>query len=151
MCIRDSTSLFGIFVTRCWLIQPLSWITFLFKQLAHGDINWGTYEVGRLDEIGDLARAYTEFRQITIERTEAQRKILEQQAVVEVEQRQTQMLAERLNAALDNMPLGLVMLDRDRRVLVANSRMADLLGVSATDAMIGLRIDEQMCIRDRGV
>lgn len=138
------TSLFGIFVTRCWLIQPLSWITFIFKQLAHGDINWGTYEVGRLDEIGDLARAYTEFRQITIERTEAQRKILEQQAVVEVEQRQTQILAERLDAALGNMPLGLVMLDRDRLVLVANSRMADLLGVSATDAMIGLRIDELM-------
>jgi hypothetical protein len=92
------TCLFGIFVGRYWLIQPLTWITLIFKRLAHGDVDWGTYEVNRLDEIGELARVYTEFRQITIERTEAQKKVAAQQAVVEAEQHKTKILAERFGA-----------------------------------------------------
>jgi diguanylate cyclase (GGDEF)-like protein len=136
------TCLFGIFVGRYWLIQPLTWITLIFKRLAHGDVDWGTYEVNRLDEIGELARVYTEFRQITIERTEAQKKVAAQQAVVEAEQHKTKILAERFDTALSNMPLGLVMLDRNRRVLVANQRMVGLLGIPADDMIIGLRIEE---------
>ncbi len=136
------TCLFGIFVSHYWLIQPLTWITFIFERLAHGDVNTGTYEVTRPDEIGDLARVFTEFRQITIDRTEAQKKVAEQQAIVEAEQRQTKILAERFDAALSNMALGLVMLDRDRRVLVANPKIAGLLGVSADDVIIGLGIEE---------
>jgi diguanylate cyclase (GGDEF)-like protein len=136
--------LFGIYLSRCLVVQPLTWITLILKRLSHGDIDWGTYEVSRMDEIGDLARVYAEFRHITIERTEAQRKVVEQQASVEAEQRQTNLLAERFDAALRNMMFGLVMLDRDRRVLVANPRMAGLLGVPADETMIGLRIEELM-------
>jgi diguanylate cyclase (GGDEF)-like protein len=136
------TCLFGGFISRCWVIQPLSWITFIFKRLAHGDIDWGTYEVGRRDEIGELARVYTEFRQMTLERTQAQKKIAAQQIAVEAEQRRTKLLAERFDTALRNMPLGLVMLDRVRGLLVANASMAELLGVSAGDMMIGQRIEE---------
>lgn len=132
----------GIFATRRWVTQPLNWITFIFKRLAHGDVDWGAHEVRRQDEIGDLGRAYAEFRQITIERQEAQKKIAEQQVVMELEQRQMKLLADRFDAALGNMPLGLVMLDRDRRLLVANASMAELLGISAGDVTIGGQMEE---------
>ena len=42
------------------------------------------------------------------------------------------LLADRFNKALSNMPNGLCMLDRDRRVVVANGKLNELFGVAAS-------------------
>jgi diguanylate cyclase (GGDEF)-like protein/PAS domain S-box-containing protein len=136
------TGAMGVMITFFEVIQPLTWITFVFKELAHGRPNWHTYEVSRPDEIGDLARVYAEFRQITIERMEALNKVAEQQVVMEAEERQLKLLAERFDAALRNMHLGLVMVDRDQQLLVHNPKIVELLGVSADDVWIGRAMKE---------
>ena len=60
--------LLGIIVVGKWIIQPLGWITFAFKQLAQGDVGYDVYETTRADEIGELGRAYAEFRRVTRKR-----------------------------------------------------------------------------------
>ncbi len=135
------TCVSGILITLHWVIQPLTWITFVFKELAHGRPDWATYEVARPDEIGDLARVYAEFRQITVERLQALKKVSEQKALIEVEQRETKLLADRFDAALSNMLLGLAMLDTGGRLLVTNDRMAELLGLSLDEVKNGQEID----------
>jgi diguanylate cyclase (GGDEF)-like protein len=131
------TGALGISITFFGVIQPLTWLTFVFKELAHGRPDWGTYEVSRTDEIGGLARVYAEFRQITVERMEALKKVAEQQTVLEMEERHARLLAERFDAAIRNMLLGLVMVDKDQQLLVHNPRIAGLLGLSHDDVKIG--------------
>jgi len=112
-----------------------------FKRLAHGDVDWGTYEVNRLDEIGELARVYTEFRQITIERTEAQKK-----------SPHSKRSSRRNSIKRRYWPS-----DSIRRSAICpwashagskpacarpNQRMVGLLGIPADDMIIGLRIEE---------
>jgi diguanylate cyclase (GGDEF)-like protein len=131
------TCISGIFITLYWVTQPLKWITFVFKELAHGRLDWATHEVSRPDEIGDLARVYSEFRQITVERQQALKKVAEQQNILEVEQRHTKLLADRFDSALSNMLLGLVMLDENRQLLVQNQRLAELLGLPSASVRVG--------------
>ncbi len=58
----------AIFLIRKYVVQPLGWITFAFNKLAGGDPSCEVYETTRADEIGDLARAYADFRLTTLER-----------------------------------------------------------------------------------
>jgi diguanylate cyclase (GGDEF)-like protein len=51
--------------------------------------------------------------------------------------RDNTILANRFDAALNNMPLGLCMFDADRRLVVINRRGIELLGVSTVDARHG--------------
>lgn len=67
------TCLLGIWIVRKWVVQPLGWVTFAFKQLAGGDPSYEVYEVTRADEIGDLGRAYSNFRQVTLDRQKLNR------------------------------------------------------------------------------
>jgi diguanylate cyclase (GGDEF)-like protein len=60
--------LFGVLLLGKWVVQPLGWITFCFKQLAGGNTNYELKEADRTDEIGQLGKAYSEFRRVTIER-----------------------------------------------------------------------------------
>jgi diguanylate cyclase (GGDEF)-like protein len=136
------TGVLGNLITLFWVVQPLTWITFVFKELAHGRPDWATYEVARPDEIGDLARVYAEYRQITVEREQALNKIAEQKVVMEAEQLQTKVLAERFDAALRNMLIGLVMLDEKKQILVHNLRLAELLGLSLEDMKAGRDMDD---------
>jgi diguanylate cyclase (GGDEF)-like protein len=53
-------------------------------------------------------------------------------------------LANRFNAALNNMPLGLCMFDSGRRVAVANQRISDLFGLAPEIARSGLTAREFM-------
>jgi diguanylate cyclase (GGDEF)-like protein len=73
--ITAFTCLLGIFIVRKWLVQPLGWVTFAFKQLAGGDTRYEVYEVERTDEIGDLGRAYANFRQVTLDRQKHSREM----------------------------------------------------------------------------
>lgn len=81
--ITAFASLLGIIIVRKWLVKPLSWLTFSFKKLAEGDMNYEVHEIGRTDEIGDLARAYGQFREILQERIESRKKAEQQRAIAE--------------------------------------------------------------------
>ncbi len=52
--------------------------------------------------------------------------------------RDNTLLANRFDAALNNMPLGLCMFDAERRLVVINQRGTELLGVTADDAHQGV-------------
>jgi len=71
--ITALTCIIGILVIGRWVIQPLGWLTFAFKKLSDGDHSLVVSEEARSDEIGDLARVYANFRQVTIERQQAGR------------------------------------------------------------------------------
>ncbi|HXL84000.1 MAG TPA: EAL domain-containing protein [Casimicrobiaceae bacterium] len=66
-----------------------------------------------------------------------------------VANRNVTLLAGRFDAALNNMPHGLCMLDAEQRVLVANRRLAELLGISIAGAHKGLSLREllRQCAR----
>jgi diguanylate cyclase (GGDEF)-like protein len=63
--------------------------------------------------------------------------------------RNVSLLAARFDTALNNMPHGLCMLDAEQRVLVANRRLADLLGISGEGVHKGLLLREvlRQCAR----
>ncbi|WP_083660366.1 EAL domain-containing protein [Acuticoccus yangtzensis] len=73
--------------------------------------------VTRLDEIGALARA---FNSMLAELAYARRTILEQSEA------EIQLQHDRLKAALSSMSHGLIMLDNNKEVVIANERMAEL-------------------------
>lgn len=63
--------------------------------------------------------------------------------------RDVTLLATRFDTALNNMPHGLCMLDAEQRVLVANRRLAELLGIVSQGAQKGLSLREllRQCAR----
>src|ERR1700674_4176430 len=63
--------------------------------------------------------------------------------------RDVTLLATRFDTALHNMPHGLCMLDAEQRVLVANRRLVELLGISPKGAHKGLSLREllRQCAR----
>jgi len=54
--------------------------------------------------------------------------------------REITLLAARFDTALNNMPHGLAMFDSDRRLLVANGRLSEILGVLADSARKGASV-----------
>jgi methyl-accepting chemotaxis protein len=71
-------------------VQPLQWITFTFKQLVLGDTNYGIDEATREDEIGELGRVYSGFRQIALDRNKAAKVAEEQTALAEAERQKSE-------------------------------------------------------------
>jgi PAS domain S-box-containing protein len=117
----------NVLVMRRRVIGPLSEITAATDLIAVGNIELAIPFVERSDEIGHLARAVQNFRDATRRNFE-----LEQLEIGTARQRDTAM-GERdklndkyletrwqLSAALNNMPLGLVMIDAKARILMTN-------------------------------
>lgn len=132
----------GIAAVWIWVTTPLKEITVALRKLAEGETKQIVEGTTRADEIGELARAYEEFRKIILERMAAYRIIKEQQAVVLLKQRQTEVLTKRFDAALSNMPLGLLMIDARQRLLVANTQSANILGLPSEALTLGKQIRE---------
>jgi diguanylate cyclase (GGDEF)-like protein len=121
----------GVAAVSVRITNPLVEITRALKRLTLRDLNRSFLDLeSRSDEIGDLARAYNEFRDIILDHVEAQKKLSEQQALLESDQRQIALLAARFDVALSAMPLGLLMLNRDRRILVLNWKARELLEIN---------------------
>jgi methyl-accepting chemotaxis protein len=80
-----AVSLVSILKVRRMIIQPLSWITFVFKRLATGDTQYTVNESARGDEIGDLARAYSDFRRIVLESDVSRERAKQQDVLIESE------------------------------------------------------------------
>ena len=62
------TCLISVIIVRKWLVEPLSWITFAFRELSKGNMSLDADKIQRADELGALARAYADFRETALER-----------------------------------------------------------------------------------
>ena len=85
ICVVFLTCVLGVVICYRRAIQPLSWITFTFKELVRGVTNYEVYEAGRRDEIGELGRTYSEFREIAKERRAATIRAEENKALADAE------------------------------------------------------------------
>jgi PAS domain S-box-containing protein len=118
-----------VFVMRRYVIGPLSEITQATDLIAAGKIELDIPFVDSKGEIGQLARAVRNFRDVT-----SRNRQLEQLEIGTAKQRDTareerdklndKYLETRwqLHAALDNMAQGLVMMDSKARILMTNRR-----------------------------
>jgi PAS domain S-box-containing protein len=118
-----------VFVARNYVIGPLSEITEATDRIAAGNLEFSIPFITRNDEIGRLAHAVQNFRDVTRNNVE-----LQQREFATAKQRdaaigQRDKLDDKyhtkkwqLDAALNNMPQGVVMLDAKARVLLANKQ-----------------------------
>jgi PAS domain S-box-containing protein len=119
----------NVFVMRRYVIGPLSEITQATDAIAAGDLELSIPFMARKDEIGRLAHAMQNFRDAMGRNAE-----LQQLELATAKQRdavigQRDMLDDKyhtkkwqLDAALNNMPQGVVMLDANAKVLLANQQ-----------------------------
>jgi len=125
------------FVIRNSVIAPLLEITHATNRLATGKLKLIIPHINRRDEIGRLAHAVQNFQ-------DAMCRILElQELELATARERDAALGERdslddkyhakkwqLDAAVNNMPQGLIMLDSKANVLVVNSRYKEMYGLS---------------------
>jgi PAS domain S-box-containing protein len=119
----------NVFVMRRYVIRPLSEITEATDAIAAGNLELSIPFMARTDEIGRLAHAMQNFRDAMSRNVE-----LRQLELATAKQRdavigQRDVLDDKyltkkwqLDAALNNMPQGVVMLDSKAKVLLANQQ-----------------------------
>ena len=87
----------------------------------------------RGDEIGDLAVQFSRTFQLLVEA----RRALQEESRAEIS-----LQRDRLHGAIENMPQGLYMLDRDGRIIVANRRLIQIYNLADGDALVGLSVQD---------
>jgi PAS domain S-box-containing protein len=136
-------------VIRSYVIGPLSEITAVTSRIAAGKIKLSIPHVKRKDEIGRLARAVQNFQDTIFRNLELQELELatarERDALAE----QRDSLDDRyhakkwqLDAAINNMPQGLIMLDSTANVMVVNTRFREMYGLPREMARAGCSLKE---------
>lgn len=113
---------------------PLRSMTRAMQGLANGDLEIEIPSADRRDEVGDMARAVTVFRDNAREVERLQK--IKEMADEEVAERRA-----RFRAIVDNAPGGISLKDIDGRYLLVNKKFEDLVGVSSDD-VIGRTPDE---------
>jgi diguanylate cyclase (GGDEF)-like protein/PAS domain S-box-containing protein len=88
---------------------------------------------GPADEFGKLSRS---FNSMIEELASARRRL------IDWSEAQLRVQYERLDAALNNMSQGLIMIDRDKRLVVCNDRYIEMYGLSREIVKPGCSIDE---------
>ncbi|MGV3551952.1 putative bifunctional diguanylate cyclase/phosphodiesterase [Rhizobium sp.] len=87
----------------------------------------------RGDEIGDLAIQFSRtFQQLAQARLELQ----------EASRAEISLQRDRLFGAIENMPQGLYMLDKDGRIIIANRRLAQIYNLGDRAVLAGLTVSE---------
>ncbi|MBL0373122.1 EAL domain-containing protein [Rhizobium sp. KVB221] len=85
----------------------------------------------RRDEIGDLANQFARtFAALSKARQELQE---ESRAAVALQR-------DRLHGAIENMPQGLYMLDRDGKIIIANRRLYELYNIDQGSELLGMQV-----------
>jgi methyl-accepting chemotaxis protein len=112
----------GVLAVRGWVVRPLSALTECFTNLAAGDTRPATVDTDRADEIGDLGRAYSHFRQIVLDSNAARDRARQQDALI---------ASERERAAADKERV-------ERRKGATMRRMVDEVEEETNVAVAGL-------------
>lgn len=109
--------------------RPILEISDAMRRLVAGDTTAAVFDApDRKDEIGTLTTAVGGYRQALLHSRELAGAAERERA--------------RLDAAVNNMPLGLVMFDSDKRLIVANQRYSDMYGLPAELARQGTPWEE---------
>lgn len=87
----------AVVALRKRVLQPLSWITFVIQAISKGDTQFTVDEAARTDEIGDLARAYQDLRQIVINADAARKRAKAQDEALAAERCRAEEEKERAN------------------------------------------------------
>jgi diguanylate cyclase (GGDEF)-like protein len=87
----------------------------------------------RRDEIGDLAQEFDR----TFGALASARQALQESSRAEIS-----LQRDRLHGAIENIPQGLYMLDREGRIIVANQKLARIYDLESSTALLGLKVDE---------
>jgi diguanylate cyclase (GGDEF)-like protein len=87
----------------------------------------------RRDEIGDLANQFSRtFHALSTARRELQ----------EASRAEISLQRDRLHGAIENMPQGLYMLDREGRIIVANRRLHEIYNLGMGIDLLGMTVDD---------
>jgi diguanylate cyclase (GGDEF)-like protein len=87
----------------------------------------------RRDEIGDLANQFAR----TLQALGNARRELQETSRAEIS-----LQRDRLHGAIENMPQGLYMLDRDGRIIIANRRLYDIYNLENRGGLLGMSVDD---------
>ncbi len=115
------------------IARPVTRISSTMTTLAEGRLDTPVPGSERHDEIGDMAAAIEIFRNHAVERVDLMRERAEAATRLErlVEERTAELKRRGavLDATFDNMAQGILMVDRDLRILVHNQRFVELWGL----------------------
>jgi diguanylate cyclase (GGDEF)-like protein len=122
------------------IARPIQEMTAAMRALAAGSLDVAIPRSGAGDEIGQMAAAMVTFRDNALERRRLESSMVDlrihtgaiERLNTELEQRNA-----RFDAALSNMSQGLVMLDAELAVIVANDRFLKLYALDPADAPAG--------------
>jgi PAS domain S-box-containing protein len=126
----------NVYVMRHYVIAPLSGITEATDAIAAGNLGLDIPFLARKDEIGRLAHAMQNFRDAMGRNAELQKLELATAKQRDAVIGQRDILDDKyltkkwqLDAALNNMPQGVVMLDSKAKVLMANQQFKTMYGL----------------------
>lgn len=117
----------GIWVTIGGVTRPLGAMTAVMARIAARDIPPEVPALGRTDEIGQMARAVEVLRQASLTNEH-----------LADENRQQRLWLERL---LDELPVGITIFDKDRRLMARNSAMNRLHPHPDPKRLMGVTLD----------
>jgi len=89
--------------------------------------------MARRDEIGDLANQFA----LTLQALANARRELQETSRAEIS-----LQRDRLHGAIENMPQGLYMLDRDGRIIIANRRLYEIYNLENRGGLLGMSVDD---------
>ena len=124
------------------LTRPLTHITEAVCDVADGNYGQAVDGTGRLDEVGDIARAVVVLQASAKERDSLRANIQVKNEILrrqETELRDQNML---FDAALNNMSHGLCMFDGDKRLIVNNQRFLEMFSLTPEQAKQGMPWEE---------
>jgi len=111
-----SVGALAILIARREISAPLILITNAMAQLAAGDVAGATPSTDRRDEIGDLSRVFTVFRQNTVALRATQEEAEEQRKLLEIERLSGGFFRSAIESSLDSVRV----LDLEGRLLFMN-------------------------------
>ena len=126
------SGLAGVLAVRQWVVRPLSALTRCFAELAAGDTSREGVATNRADEIGDLGRAYDDFRRIVLDSRAAHARSEAQDALIASERGRAE--AEKASAERRKIDAMRAMVDQ----VEAETNLAVMSLVELMDNVTGL-------------
>ena len=106
----------GALASARLIVKPIQAVTTAMAKVSAGDIDFTVNDRNRRDEIGQMLRAISVFRQ----------NVLRDNAILHEREKALRTQNVRFDAALSNMSQGLAMFDAKGRLVVCNSRFREI-------------------------